>query len=307
MHTFNILLSLYYVSVVVPLNTGIMIRANKYNMVLEDIVRMNKEGYMLRDIANHYGCKYQVLQSWLKNRDTILIKHPVNSRVDHSFFSNIDNELKAYLLGFFAADGCVYNSYRFGLCLAEQDIEIINLYKEAIYPEAYIKKVHNTKGAVARQPQILLRISSTKIVKDLYRYGIGCRKTYSDMVVSDLIPKDLVRHFIRGYFDGDGCVSIHTKKSGNQSLRINISNGSNPILKSISSILESIKIVSYVNRRVSINEYFTLEINRKKSINIFYNYLYNNSNFYLSRKLNKFKSYYGNIELTSDPKELLAA
>lgn len=60
--------------------------------------------------------------------------------VNDDFFKNIDSEIKAYLLGFFLADGtyglgarCT-KSYRFQVTLQEEDLEIISLFKEFIVP-----------------------------------------------------------------------------------------------------------------------------------------------------------------------------
>lgn len=286
----------------VPLNTGIM-RNNKYGLDVNEIISMNTQGYLLRDIAKHYECKYQVLQSWLKVRNLKLVDNPINKDVNHNFFETIDTELKAYLLGFFSADGCVYNSCRIGVLLAEKDKEIVELFKDSISPKSEIKISHNIKGANNRQPQHLIRISSKRIVESLKKYGIGPRKTYSLMVLPN-IESCLVPHFIRGYFDGDGHVGLKNGKY-NTYLRVNISNGAREILDSIKEALAFKGIVSYVNARS--NNCHHLEINSKESVKSFYSYIYSGCNFYLPRKRDIFNTYYDNTELTSNPKKLLAA
>lgn len=58
-------------------------------------------------------------------------------------------------------------------------------------------------------------------------FGIKSRKTF-DISISNNIPKELQGHFIRGYFDGDGCV---TQSAGYA--HIGITSGSNKILEQI--------------------------------------------------------------------------
>ena len=50
--------------------------------------------------------------------------------------------------------------------------------------------------------------------------GISGKKTYSlDGNIIKYIPDELMRHFLRGYFDGDGCISFDTRyKSGPKSV-----------------------------------------------------------------------------------------
>ena len=49
--------------------------------------------------------------------------------------------------------------------------------------------------------------------------GIAGKKTYLlDSSIMQYIPEHIVRHFLRGYFDGDGCISWDKRyKCGNKS------------------------------------------------------------------------------------------
>ena len=53
-------------------------------------------------------------------------------------------------------------------------------------------------------------ITSAQLCQDLVNLGIGYRKSYEDLKLPN-IDKSLIRHFIRGYFDGDGCFLMKTK------------------------------------------------------------------------------------------------
>mgnify|MGYP002625860766 CR=1 FL=1 len=56
------------------------------------------------------------------------------------------------------------------------------------------------------QDQYIFSVSSPKMKVDLIRLGAIPNKSLILEFPKD-IPNDLIRHFVRGYFDGDGCIS----------------------------------------------------------------------------------------------------
>jgi intein-encoded DNA endonuclease-like protein len=132
---------------------------------------------------------------------------------DHNFFSTIDSEIKAYLLGFFAADGHIekrsdYDSYTLRVGVSMQDVHIIMLFNSFIT---------NNKSAinVNKHNYASVAITSKQIGEDLLKLGFDSNKTKTWKNIPKL-PNELYRHFIRGFFDGDGSVSLNTRKSGNR-------------------------------------------------------------------------------------------
>ena len=95
-----------------------------------------------------------------------------------------------------------------------------------------------------------------------------------------LLPKKIERHFIRGYFDGDG--SIFKTKQGYWG--ITIASASNSFIKSLQIKLKESSIESNIGKGKG------CEILRVKteSYKDFYEYLYNLTNVKLDRKENKF-------------------
>lgn len=268
---------------------------------IEEIIRLNKEGYTLKQIAIHYNTYYQNIQCFIKNRNVKLIQWPKNRSIVHDFFSNINSEIKAYLLGFFIADGCVYDKGRIGICISKKDEDIINLYKSYIAPESYIKETLNTKGAINRKPQLMWRISSTQIIKDLELMGIKPRKTYYNLELP-LINPDYVKHMIRGIFDGDGCISVSLKPK----VRANITFVcTSKIL--LETIALNLPVKCFINCRISKSkmDLYYLQIYSKDSICAMYNYFYSDAKFYLQRKKDKFNLYLDNTEITTRSKELI--
>lgn len=247
-------------------------------------------------------------------------------KVNHFFFDEIDSEIKAYLLGYLLADGCVllepkkkngkvYSySKRISFMVSLDDKYCLDLFKTHVCPDAKIIEKLNTKGAKNRKTSCILRFSSKKIVDTLIdKYKIKPRKTWDTSFVFDFntIPKDLTRHFIRGYFDGDGWVagtSINSKNS-----KIGLIFNSKAFSLQVKDILDSEldcncnihKEKTWYNLQVS--TYDRSNIQSEKLTKNLLDYLYKESNYFLERKLVKFKfqnKYTDNTEITDKIKKL---
>lgn len=147
---------------------------------------------------------------------------------DYSFFENIDNEIKAYFLGLFYADG--YNnqdnkSIRLGF--AEKDKELLDKFIEAICSNHKVQTRLKDDGS---QMFYSVTINSPILSRDLAKHGCVQAKTHVLDKMPDL-PEELYRHFIRGYFDGDGSV-YYTKE------RMSLSwTGNKPFLEDVQAYL----------------------------------------------------------------------
>ena len=155
---------------------------------------------------------------------SILKKHGIKpkskfkgwKKVNDTFFDEIDSEEKAYVLGFFVADGCIRlerdkngEITHSRLCFSNSidDEEIINRIHDLICPENKIQYFHNVKDGANRKPQLGLQWTSKHMKEVLVeKYKIVPRKTYDgDFELPEgVIPKELFRHFVRGFIDGDG-------------------------------------------------------------------------------------------------------
>lgn len=146
----------------------------------------------------------------------MLRKYEVNDR----FFEIINTEEKAYLLGFFLADGtytlgarCT-NSYRFSIGLKSEDIRILEYYKENIVPTANIKikPAYTSSNGTSHKESCSIRWTSSEMAIDMINYNITPRKTYdvNFEFPFNKLNSDCTWDFIRGFFDGDGQISYST-------------------------------------------------------------------------------------------------
>lgn len=230
-----------------------------------------------------------------------------NREIRHNFFSSIETEIQAYLLGIIASDGSInLERHTIILHINEVDKELFDLFK-IISPNAYTQKCKGTESmatvrgrTVKNKGSIRLAISSKILIEDLYKLGIEQNKTYKGMFIPKQIPENLINHFIRGYFDGDGCITYSIRKPNPKNREVNYRvTGRFEICSKLSNILIDFQRylsstnISYIKR----DSMYNLNTCSRNTIKQIYHYLYDNSSFYLSRKFNKF-SYYVNTEVS---------
>lgn len=84
-------------------------------------------------------------------------------------------------------------------------------------------------------------------VKNLSQYGIKVGKTYSELSIPSNLSIDLIPHFIRGYFDGDGSIFVCKVKGVPKYLKGNICSPTRNILEEIQEKLKIFGIDSTIN------------------------------------------------------------
>jgi hypothetical protein len=157
------------------------------------------EGTMsYRRIASVVGCCHATVSRVLGERVGSRSEHCRVHSVDHSYFSKLTDE-SAYWLGFISADGCVHKAH-LRIDLGVKDMPHLLKLRDALSSTHPVSQIPS-RPSIAR-----FVVSSPDIVKDLGTYGVVPNKTFKLEFPSN-IPDDLLRHYIRGFFDGDGCAS----------------------------------------------------------------------------------------------------
>lgn len=201
----------------------------------------------------------------------------------------IDTEEKAYWLGFFYADA--YNNEKLGRLVVElQERDKNHLYKCAKFfgnPREPFVQLKNKGKYIAYR----LELNSKYLTKSLAKKG--CHQTKSfNIIFPDWLDKNLIRHFIRGYFDGDGCIYIHQEQLGIMIVSTK---------EMLSSIAEIIINNNLANPHISHPERYTdntyrLDFGGSRQVKRFCDWIYKDSTIYLDRKYELFKSYCSNHE-----------
>ena len=233
----------------------------------------------------------------LKIRDNSLAQRKF--KVNEDFFEQIDTPEKAWLLGFIAADGNVNPSNNtLNIVLASEDEEILVKIKSLLDSEHRISRI---KARGNRQEAVVLTIGSKKIFQDLNKIGIIPNKTFL-YVFPEFLSKELIRHFIRGYFDGDGSI-WWSKKRKRMSFSITANYWFNDTLKLILKKELGIKTYSYFRHQDKGNLITQqLYVSGNLQIKKLMNWLYEDSTIHLKRKFDKFNTYIDYIYNTMNTK-----
>ena len=207
---------------------------------------------------------------------------------DYNKFSNIETEEDAYWLGLLYADGyvCITNSsYWFGCDLQvidENHLKKMNKFMGSNRPINYYERKSPSSNNICKMCSIIFMNKQF-----VYRLiDLGCTQNKSNTITFpvDKINKNLIRHFIRGYFDGDGSLGDYGKYNYT---RVSIECGSKIFLEQLKSFLLDIGITSGVSPD---GKCWKLHIGSQDNVKNFLNYIYKDSNIYLDRKYKKYLS-----------------
>jgi hypothetical protein len=209
--------------------------------------------------------------------------------LNDDYFENINTEDKAYFLGFIAADGNVTERYKncriVKIDIHKQDVIILEKFKKCINFEGDI--IYHT----SRKNMCSITCTSVKMFNDLSKYGIVPRKT--KILEFPNIPDELIHHYMRGYFDGDGCISIHKENRvgrGSDRGQVNIVSGSYKFIEKYVDILidkTNIKRNKIMDRNTN-GRYFVIDWGGLSDVEKIYNFLYKDAKTYLNRKKDKY-------------------
>lgn len=242
-------------------------------MSSEQIIELYKQGLGAPAIAKklqttNYFVYKALLQAGIKPRS-----HKEKStkyQCNHKYFNSIKTEAQAYWLGFLAADGYQSKGY-VGCSLALKDKHHLEKLKQALQAEHPLG--HYRSSGYSNTEYVRLLIRSDELCADLQQLGVTKRKTFS-LKFPALAPK-LVPHFIRGYFDGDGCWARSKKSASGFTMKIC---GNKTFLEELAKHLGL--AAQRVHKHKSI---YCLE-KSGKSVLCLMNYMYDDANIYLERK-----------------------
>lgn len=147
----------------------------------------------------------------------------------------------AYVLGFFAADGCLTKNAKRLNCYIEfvsTDIDVLEKIKSAMSAGQKITKKVRSKKSPGVKQGYRLQIGSKKIFNDLSLFGFT--PTKSNIITLPDIPDNYFADYLRGYFDGDGCLSFGNYRRSNRPsnakvIAIRFTSGSKVYLEQIRS------------------------------------------------------------------------
>ena len=183
----------------------------------EMICKLYQQDYPSTKIA-------KILKTYPSSVLYVLEKHGIKRRsqsqaqrkhkVDEHFFEEIDTPEKAYWLGFIYADGTIVETNNMlAIAISEKDAQHLEKFRKAIKTTYPIRYVDNTKptpsGRAKRRKLAYIHIYSEKIYNDLK--CIGVKEKFPSC---DFQKWHNLSHFVRGFFDGDGCLWFDKRRKG---------------------------------------------------------------------------------------------
>lgn len=260
----------------------------------QQIDTLHEEGKTALEISKILGLKYhQPIYNYFKKKGWENLsrdKYPRNNKylVDLDFFKSINTEAKAYILGFIAADGHVDETkHTIIITLKDSDYELLEKIRDAMCStHPIVRHIPATnpykKSANQSLEKCSISINGKELVTPLIKMGLVSNKTYTlSGDILDFVPECLVRHFLRGYFDGDGCISWDKRyKSGNKSV-IHVAGNLDFLERTFNKYFPT--VCSIKKYKIS-KQCYDYTIQDKKQVLKFLSYIYTGSTIYLKRK-----------------------
>lgn len=225
------------------------------------------------------GIKTRNVQEASKTREIVELR---KNKLNDDYV--LESHNGAWLMGFIAADGYLPITKgarnRIVISLAEKDKDVLELISKEL---EYTGEIHHYTSSEGF-PYVSLAFASRKIRTQLENYGIGNNKTFR---LSDLpnLPKEYMIDFIRGFFDGDGCVCEPKDKK----IATSIICASKKFLEQIRNFLHNeyglTKVI--VNEQIRVHPIYDIRYGKQDSTKLC-SLFYNNDYIALPRKKNHF-------------------
>lgn len=215
-------------------------------------------------------------------------------KINEKFFDKWKPEM-AYTLGYFFADGTMIDCKEIRakyISITSTDKDRITLFRSLIESEHTI--ICEPALSSKRKDRYILRIGSHVLFNKLTTFGLYPNKSLT--VRFPIIPQGFLQHFIRGYFDGDGCVYLEKTKNINGKLIIKrllvaFTSGSQEFLLGLGEALK--KVTNTEFRIYNSHRSHQLRYNTKDTMKLF-EFMYNNvhGDLFTRRKYIKYKEYF---------------
>lgn len=253
----------------------------------------------MKDVYTKYECNQNAMDYFFAERGYIKRSNLRNSKIKKDIFNPITTPEAAYILGFYIADGCI-NGNKFVITLSEKDKEILEKIRDYMSPVTKLcyKPERVNKAGITTHPMYSFSFACKEIVSRLEELGLGQKKTYLEKSIKNIVPKEFMWDFIRGYWDGDGNINSSevtkkvTLKNGEEATYQYNNIGFTIISKDL-LILEEINDF-FLESGISTHVYpdnrgnYLVGTHSKHEVERIYNHLYTSSNLFLNRKRIKF-------------------
>ena len=280
------------------------LKSNCNRTMTPDSIKIIKEKYLEGETIEEITDKYFKDKYCSGEINMVLRKlgitrpNGTQAKINHDYFENIDSEHKAYWLGFVYADGSITKkvyekgsyTYRLRMELMFEDKYILEQMvldlESDLKPKEYYNDTSHFEGYNKPKHTAYIMFSSKKMGEDLVKLGVVPNKT---LILKSLpsIPDNLMKHFIRGYFDGDGSVYL-TKDNTIKTAFY----GTHDFINSIQDFL--IKELDLTKKKITDQKEANVSFvgMAKQESEKLYHYMYDEATIFLNRKYEKYNKYF---------------
>jgi hypothetical protein len=137
---------------------------------------------------------------------------PIHRTLDQDFFKEWSPNM-AYVLGYFAADGSMLKNNRGGYYIeftSTDRILLEHVQKATGSTHKLTQRMEDARNQPHWKASYRIQIGSKEWFQDLEKLGFTQNK--SNTLQFPNVPDEHLAHFVRGYFDGDGCAYFNKLK-----------------------------------------------------------------------------------------------
>lgn len=165
---------------------------------------------IVKELSTSKGCVIRTIEKYnLEKHD----KYASIYSIDDNFFDSINTEEKAYFFGLLYADGCnLLERNRIIIGLIEQDKHILEKLLKSVKCNRPLSFLNLNDKNKNHNNVYKARLHNKHMCEVLNDYGLTPRKSLTKKFpeVIKNSSEDIIRHFIRGYFDGNGGIYIRS-------------------------------------------------------------------------------------------------
>lgn len=249
------------------------------------IARYQEKPVSIGKIAEEFNlCKITVSKILKASNINLWSRQDLNiGELKIDYFESIDTEIKAYLLGLFAADGCIYSlksGKLFTIQMKSEDAYMIEFIKNELQAP---RKIVTDKRDDSRS----ITIINNNFVENLIENGVAEGK--SERFFPNL-KEEFIPHYIRGLFDGDGSITIRKAHSYGKAIRCCV------VLLAHSKLIS--KLRDYLEKKLNVShltfcsdggDAYSVRYSSRRDFITVTNFIYSNANIYLKRKFGKYQ------------------
>ena len=271
-----------------------MLEILRQNFTDEDYKEYILGNLKMKDVYEKYEVNQNAMDYFFAEKGYVKRSTLRKENIKIDIFNPVNTPEAAYILGFYIADGCL-NGNKFVITLNEKDKEILEKIRDYMSPIAkliYKKETINKQGIVSH-PMYSFAFACREIVSCLEDLGLGKNKTYLSKSIKNVVPKELMWDFIRGYWDGDGCISSSNVTKNVKETSYNYINIGFTIISKDPDILNEMNEF-FMEEGINTHVYpdnkgnYLVGTHSKSEVEKIYNKLYTSSNLFMERKRTKF-------------------